>query len=152
MSQTRASLDRFRKAFGSRPLMSWSDLPDLLRIPRADLVFLARRYWRGYRSRLPFAGGTRARAVWRSSERDFRQVRLCIAGRVSVRLGDGRLLVGECRIPPGFAGNPDREQAILDKFHREATPVLGDSRAEQLAAGVLALPGGTARGLMDALA
>jgi 2-methylcitrate dehydratase PrpD len=152
MSQARASLDRFREAFGSRPLLTWSDVPDLLRTPPADLAYLARRYWRGYRSCLPFPGGAVSRAGWRSVESDFRRVRLSIAGRVTLRLRDGRVLVDECRVPPGFAGDPNREQAIRAKFEREAVPVLGAERAHRLASGVLDLPAISARDLMEMLA
>ena len=151
MSQARASLDRFREAFGSRPLLGWRDLPDLARTSRSDLAYLARRYWRGYRSRLPFVGGAAARAAWRSTESDFSQVRLALAGRVTLRLRDGRVLTEECRIPPGFAGDPNREQAIHDKFGREAVPVLGVSRARRLASLVLELPTTSARELMHAI-
>ena len=152
MSQARASLDRFGEAFGSRRLLSWSDLPELLRMPRADLGYLARRYWRGCRSRLPFRGGAASRAAWCSVESDFSRVRLPLAGRVSLRLRDGRVLVEECRIPPGFAGDPNREQAIRAKFDREAVPVLGAERARRLGAAVLDRPALPARELMETLA
>jgi hypothetical protein len=151
MSQARASLDRFKEAFGSRPLLSWSDVPDLLRTPRADLAYLARRYWRGYRSRLPFPRGARSRAAWRSVESDFRRVQLALSGRVTLHLRGGGVLVDECRIPPGFAGDPNREQAIRAKFDREAAAVLGAERAGRLATAVLALPSVSARELMETL-
>jgi 2-methylcitrate dehydratase PrpD len=152
MSQARASLDRFREAFGSRPLVSWSDLPDLLCTPPADLAYLARRYWRGYRSRLPFPHGARSRAAWRSVESDFRRVRLALSGRVTLRLRGGRVLVDECHVPPGFAGDPNREQAICSKFDREAVPALGAERARRLGTAVLDLPSVSARELMETLA
>jgi 2-methylcitrate dehydratase PrpD len=152
MGQARASLDRFREAFGSRPLLSVRDLPDLLRTPAADLGYLTRRYWRAYRWHLPFRGGAAARAAWRACEHDFRRLRLALAGRVTLRLRGGRELVEECRVPPGFAGDPDRERVIRAKFEREAAPVLGQARADRLASAVLAMPAASPGELMEAIA
>jgi hypothetical protein len=125
MGQTHHTLDRLKEMVGSRPLLSLRDGPELLRLPGADRSYLMRRYWRGYRNRLPFLGGSPARRRYRSFESDLSRLSMRLAGRVRIHLGDGRMLVDECRIPPGFAGDPTREERMREKFRREAGAVLG---------------------------
>lgn len=125
MGQTHHTLDRLKELVGSRPLVSWRDLPELMRMSRADRSYLLRRYWRGYRGRLPFPGGREARRRYRSYERDLSRLAMRLAGRVRLHFHDGRTAVAECRIPPGFAGDPEREYRMREKFRREAGATLG---------------------------
>ena len=74
---------------------------------------------------MPFLGGSEARTRYRSREYDLSRLAMRLAGRVQIFLRDGRILVDECRIPPGFAGDTDREQRMRDKFRREGGAVLG---------------------------
>jgi hypothetical protein len=134
MGQAHRTLGKFKRILGSRGPLAWTDLPDLLRLPGTDRAYLATRYWRGYRSRLPFAGGRAAVARYRSSEADLSRLSMRLGARLRVRLRSGKTLEEECRIPPGFAGDPQREERMRDKFRREARPVLGSAAAGILAA------------------
>jgi 2-methylcitrate dehydratase PrpD len=60
------------------------------------------------------------------------------AGRVVIRLADGRELRGECPFPPGTPENPLTPDAVLAKFRANATPALGEA-ADALAASLLDL-------------
>lgn len=132
MGQTHHTLDRLKGLVGSRPLLSWRDVPALLRVPNADRSYLVRRYWRGYRGRLPFLGRQAARRRYRSYEGDLSKLAMRLAGRVHVRLDDGRERVEECRVPPGFAGDPERQERMRDKFRREAGAAIGEGAAVML--------------------
>jgi hypothetical protein len=49
-----------------------------------------------------------------------------------VRLDDGRVLREELFVPPGFAGDPDRESVSRAKFLREVGAALSPERAARL--------------------
>lgn len=125
MGQSHRTLDRFKDLVGSRPLLSWRDAGGLARLPATDRSYLLRRYWRGYRARLPFRGGASARRGYRSWEDDMSRLTMRLAGRLQVTLRSGRVLAAECRVPPGFAGDPDRSRRMRDKFVRECRATLG---------------------------
>src|SRR5262245_21139584 len=58
--------------------------------------------------------------------------------RLRLRLRDGRTLEGETGVVRGDAENPAGEGEVVAKFEALAAPVLGDRRARELAAAVLA--------------
>lgn len=142
MGQAGHTLKRFRDLVGSRPLLSWRDVPRVLGLRGADRSYLVRRFWRGYRARLPFLGGREARLRYASRESDMSRLTMRMSGRVNVRLRDGRTRVEECRIPPGFAGDPDRELRMREKFRREAGAVLG-AKADAVLAALESIPSGS---------
>jgi 2-methylcitrate dehydratase PrpD len=58
--------------------------------------------------------------------------------RLRLRLRDGRTLEGEAGVVRGDAENPASEGDVVAKFEALAAPVLGERRARELAAAVLA--------------
>ena len=59
--------------------------------------------------------------------------------RLRLSLRDGRVLEGEAGVVRGDADNPVPESEVLAKFEALAAPVLGERRAGQVAAAVLAI-------------
>ena len=59
--------------------------------------------------------------------------------RLRLRLRDGRFLEGEAGVVRGDAENPVPEVDVIAKFESLAAPVLGDRRAGQVVAAVLAI-------------
>lgn len=139
MSQTRRTFGKFKEAIGSQRLFTVPDVLAILRLPAPDRNYLLRRISRGFRAGLPFLNAT-DREGYVSYERDLSKFHFRQSGRVEVRLKDGKALMGECRVPPGFAGDPDREKRVEQKFMREAAPVCGRSAAEEIMRMVYSLP------------
>jgi hypothetical protein len=100
---------------------------------------LLRRIARGFRAGMPFPNAaTRERYV--SYEQDLAKFQFRQSGRVEVQLKDGSILRGECRVPPGFAGDPERKNRVEQKFMREAAPVCGKPVAEEVMKKIYSLP------------
>jgi len=59
--------------------------------------------------------------------------------RLRLSLRDGRVLEGEAGVVRGDADNPVPESEVLAKFEALAGPVLGERRAGQIVAAVLAI-------------
>jgi len=59
--------------------------------------------------------------------------------RLRLSLRDGRVLEGETGVVRGDADNPAPESEVLAKFEALAGPVLGERRAGQVVAAVLAI-------------
>ncbi len=118
MSEAHETMGRFHRAFGTPRALSLGDLPRLLRLPRGDLGYLLRRYAVGARARLPFASA-RARRAYVSRETDLRRMEIRFSAGVRVHLDDGRTLASEVLVPPGFAGDPARDQVPPAKLARE---------------------------------
>jgi 2-methylcitrate dehydratase PrpD len=120
----------FRRMFGSARAIGPGDLVRLLRLPVADWLFFARRWWRSAGSHLRVAAG-RGEADVRPLG-DLRRLMFCMGGRVTVALRGGTTLVAERIVPTGMAGDPDRAAVVKEKLAVEGTPVIGAARAEAL--------------------
>jgi hypothetical protein len=59
---------------------------------------------------------------------------------VEIFLKNGSVLGGECRVPPGFAGDPDRAARVEEKFIRETAPLCGGAAAAEALEKIQALP------------
>ncbi|MFZ4633297.1 MAG: MmgE/PrpD family protein [Saprospiraceae bacterium] len=142
------AMSRFKKAFGSRPLLHLGDIPALFRLSAADRNYFFRRYWRSvhFSERLPFM---QTKSPY-SHEGDLSKMSFPLSGRVKVTLKDGQVLKASCHIPPGFAGDPLRKNAVLEKYFRETIPVWGEEKASRVKALVDRLPEISIRALMKA--
>lgn len=132
MAEAHRTLDRFRAAFGTPAALSIKDIPALLRMDKRDLFYLLRRYAVGFRARLPFLEGKKARAAYVSRETDLRKMSLRFGARVCITMSDGRILSNELRTPPGFAGDPNRKAIPETKFHREVGSAVSSAHAQLL--------------------
>ena len=132
MVEAHRTLDRFKKAFDTPSALGTEDIPALLRLSRADLAYLLRRYAIGLRSRLPFRDGAAGRDAYVSRETDLRRMSLRFGAGVRITLDDGRVLAEEVSTPPGFAGDPERMAIPAAKFLREVGAATSPERAESL--------------------
>jgi 2-methylcitrate dehydratase PrpD len=143
------ALRRFKKAFGSRPLIRIGDLPELVKLSAADRNFLFMRFWKAYRSKLPFKS-RETREAYRSHEGDLKKMSFPLSGRVRIQMKNGEILEEYCKLPPGFAGDPNREQVVEDKYFRETSPVWGSEKAKHVKKMIKDLPDIQIRQLMHA--
>jgi len=144
------ALRRFKKSFGSRPLIQSSDLPEILKLSSEDRYYLVKRFWKAYRAKLPFRNKN-SRNAYRSHEGDLRKMSFPLSGRVQVRMRNGKILDAFCRIPPGFAGDPNRKEVVEKKFFRETIPVWGVQKAQYVREMVFILDDIQIRQLTDTL-
>ncbi len=123
-------LDNFKKAFGSRPLFQIRDIPHLMKLPYEDQNYILKRFWRTYRANLPFLKG--GKKNYRSHEGDLSKMCHAIGGKVIVNMVNGKRFESSCDIPPGFCGSAGREEEVVKKYFREATPVLGNENTRKV--------------------
>ena len=55
-----------------------------------------------------------------------------LSGRVEVVLRNGEKIENYCKLPPGFAGDTERENITINKFIREAVPVWGQEKSKRV--------------------
>jgi 2-methylcitrate dehydratase PrpD len=125
------TLDRFKKAFGSRSLFRWNDIRDIANIPFNDQLYFIKRYLHA------FNGSYGKKELYANAENsyshegDLRKMTFPMSGRVEVILKNRKKLLSECTIPSGY--NPvEREQTIRNKYFRETIPVWGESKAAEI--------------------
>jgi 2-methylcitrate dehydratase PrpD len=61
----------------------------------------------------------------RSFEKDLSKLQFRIGTTAYIHLHSGEILTGECDVPKGFAGDPEKKYRVLEKFQRECNPVYG---------------------------
>lgn len=125
------TLDRFKKAFGSRPLLHISDIFELKKLNPKDRKYILTRFATSYRASLPFLSKQK-RLAYRSHEGDLKKMIFALSGRVKVTLKNGDYFEGYCHTPPGFAGDPNRYAEGEMKYFRETVPVWGPEKAAQV--------------------
>ena len=150
MGNADRTLKIMQKAFGSPKLFSLKDLPALYRLKGKDRRYFFRRYWTGYRARLPFWGGEAARRRYRSHEKDLDKMELRLGSKVKVSLKNGKVLENLCAVPPGFAGDPHKMEAAREKYYRETVPIYGKEKAEKIDQLIYTFPDGDIKSLMSA--
>jgi len=126
MSGASNTLDEFRKSFGSQRLLSWYDIPKLLSLKKTDRNYFFKRYWLGLRGHFPFLSKAK-RDQYVSHESNLDQMSFKLSGIVTVVTGEGERLIYHCSVPPGFAGDPNRNDVVRLKYFRETEPVLKGS-------------------------
>ena len=61
----------------------------------------------------------------RSFEIDLSKLQFRIGTTAAIHRNNGEILTGDCDIPMGFAGDPDKNKRVIEKFERECQPVYG---------------------------
>jgi hypothetical protein len=122
MAESHRTMDRFRAELGAPGFVELRDLPALARLG-GDAGYLLRRYARGYRARLPFAGGRATRAAYVSNDTDLRAMSFAAGALVEVGLDDGTTVTHEVSLPRGFSGDARRADVAREKLAREAKRV-----------------------------
>jgi 2-methylcitrate dehydratase PrpD len=126
---SRKTFSRFKKAFGSRPLIQWIDLFELLKIPRTDLWYFLRRYFKSFPSSPLKMKPQKNNDKNYSHEGDLGKMEFNLSGRVEIIFNDGKKITETCILPPGFANDPERGKVVRTKFMREAIPVWGETKS-----------------------
>jgi 2-methylcitrate dehydratase PrpD len=144
------AMSRFKKAFGSRPLLHLGDIPALIKLPSRDRNYFLQRYWRSvnFSGRLPFM----QKKSQQSFEGDLSKMSFPLSGRVKVVLKNGQVFDASCQIPSGFAGDPLRKDTVMEKYLRETIPIWGEEKANRVRMLVDKLPEISIRVLMKAFA
>ncbi|MFC1628919.1 MmgE/PrpD family protein [Gemmatimonadota bacterium] len=145
------TMKQFSRAFGSRPLLQWSDIPALARISAADRTYFVRRHLRSMMARFRQVDWTDSDRSHASAEGDLERIAFRFGGRVELFLKNGRRESAECDIPPGFTDDPDREEIVEQKFLRESAPVWGSERSRQVLRIIRQIEKHTTRELLNTL-
>jgi 2-methylcitrate dehydratase PrpD len=128
LGSSQKTFKRFKKAFGSRPLIGWHDLFEIPKINSSDQLYFLKRYLRSVSF---FGSGQRTDKNIEhefSHEGDLSKMVFNLSGRVEVNLKSGKRIESYCMLPPGFTNDAGREKVIRNKFHREAIPVWGEDK------------------------
>ena len=132
LGNSQKTFRRFKKAFGSRPLIGWNDLYKIPKMKLADQLYFLRRLVRSV-SLFPNNGNfskNKDRAF--SHEGDLSKMIFNLSGRVEVVLKNRKKIDSYCKLPPGFANDKERENIIKNKFMRESKPVWGEAKAKRV--------------------
>jgi 2-methylcitrate dehydratase PrpD len=145
------TLERFKKAFGSRSLFHWRDIKGIANIPFNDQLYFLNRY------RLSFSGKYGRNGLYYDAENsyshegDLSKMTFPMSGRVEVVLKNRKKLERTCVIPSGY--DPEkRDVTIRKKFLRESIPVWGEKKALEIMKIVLDFDKYQCRDLMKAIA
>jgi len=131
MGQTSHTLKIMKRSFGSRNLVTLSDIPLLLMLPNSDLKYFLRRYYRGVRPTFPFLS-TDKQKKYVSYECDLEQIEFRLASSVLIIFNDGTTSEAEQIIPPGFSGDPNRFQIGIEKFEFETNYCITSANQESI--------------------
>jgi 2-methylcitrate dehydratase PrpD len=132
LGNSKKTFKRFKKAFGSRPLLTWKDIGAIGSVDYKDLKYFIKRYFISMESSAAIKLKIGNRSKWFSHEEDLKRMKFCLSGKVEITLEDGNRLEEACFIPAGFAGSPDIENEIKYKFMRETTPLWGEQNAQKI--------------------
>jgi len=128
----RKTFKRFKKAFGSRPLIQWKDLFELGKVQRTDLWYFLRRFTKSFSFTLLKSKDQKNINKACSHEGDLSKMEFNLSGRVEIIFKDGRKIAETCKLPPGFANDPERGNVVQNKYIREAIPVWGEAKSMKI--------------------
>ena len=131
MSSANKTLKGFRAALGSRPLLQWSDVSKILKLPVDDQLYYLRRYRRSLVSMMQLTFMERRESFF-AGEGDLSRMSFKLSGKVRIWLTDGSEMEEYCELPDGFSGSPIREQTIMEKYKRESIPVWGEEKSARI--------------------
>lgn len=115
---TDKTLNHLKKVYKNRTLFHLSDLKQILKLPKGYLFYLIKRVLKSH-------SGKRGLSSLKSSEKDLSKLQFRIGTSAEIHLFSGEILKGECNVPKGFAGDPDKKIRVIEKFQRECNPVYG---------------------------
>lgn len=126
------TIKRYKSNYGERQLFKWADVKEILGLPGSDLSYFRKRYFQAVKGKFQMKRSKEFKHNNFSHEEQLENMVFRLSGRVEVELKDGKTFKSTCMIPPGFLGNPNRENVIMEKYYRETEPVLGRTRAESI--------------------
>jgi len=145
---SQSTLKKFGKALKNRSLFQWSDLLAIFSIPRKDVAYFIKRI---LRSKWAYFVPKHRKKDYRSYEKDLSKIAFRLSATLKVELTDGSTYESNCEVPDGFMGDPNKNEVVTEKFFREAIPVMGKERSEQIHQLVLRSEGYKVKSLMKLL-
>lgn len=125
MTESQKALKKTRAIYGNRSLLELKDLANLLKLTKPDLQYFLTRYINAIK-------GKYTHSHIKSYESDLSKLEFALGSQVNIHFKNGEIFTQACRLPKGFAGHPDKEQTVKDKFYRETIPVYGKEKAETI--------------------
>jgi 2-methylcitrate dehydratase PrpD len=129
LGSSRKTFSRFKKAFGSRPLVGLKDIYEIPKVPWQDQMYFYKRYARSLMSFSDKWKSDKNKESAFSHEGDLRKMVFNISGRVEVTLKNGQKVESYCKLPAGFSDDNKRLIVIRNKFKRETVPVWGEGKS-----------------------
>lgn len=125
------TLKDLKKVYKNRSLFELSELKELLRLPKGYLSYLIKRVFKSF-------AGKNGLSMLKSYENDLSKLQFRIGTTAVIHLNSGEILTGECDIPMGFAGDPNKKYRVIEKFKRECNPIYGIRKTSRLLQEILA--------------
>ncbi|MCL6260574.1 MmgE/PrpD family protein [Aquiflexum sp. TKW24L] len=125
MSDSQKALKRTQKVYQNRSLFEWGDLIQFLSLPKGYLRYLGIRYLNSF-------SGKYFKKDKKSHEMDLSKMEFHIGSEITITFNDGSQIKSHCGIPKGFAGDPGKIEAVLEKYERETVPILGKQKSDSL--------------------
>jgi 2-methylcitrate dehydratase PrpD len=119
------TLKHLKKAYKNRSIFELSELRELLKLPKGYLAYLIKRVLKSYAGKTGFS-------KLRSYETDLSKLQFRVGTAAAIHLESGEILYGDCDIPKGFAGDPDKRFRVIEKFERECLPIYGPEITAQI--------------------
>lgn len=151
LGSSQKTFRRFKKAFGSRPLVGWKDIFEIPKVPWNDQIYFLKRYARSLLSFSDSWKSAKNKEFAFSHEGDLRKMAFNISGRVVVTLKNGQTLESYCKLPAGFSDDNKREAVIRAKFMRETIPIWGEQKAIKVEKIIMTLDQLRSNDLMSAI-
>ena len=127
---TDKTLKHLKKVYKNRTLFELSEFKELLRLPKGYLSYLIKRILKSY-------VGKNGLSQLKSFEKDLSKLQFRVGSKVEIHFNSGEILRGECDVPKGFAGDPDKKCRVIEKFERECNPIYGIEKTTLLLTQIL---------------
>lgn len=124
------TLKHLKKVYKNRTIFDQSELKEFLRLPKGYLSYLIKRVLKSYAGKNGFS-------KLKSFENDLSKLQFRIGTTAQIHFSSGEILTGECDVPKGFAGDPDKKCRVIEKFERECKPIYGLENTDLLLTQIL---------------
>ncbi|RTL60252.1 MAG: hypothetical protein EKK37_05285 [Sphingobacteriales bacterium] len=114
-----------KKVYKNRTLFQSSEWKEFLKLPKGYLAYFLKRILKSYAGH---KGWTRLK----SFENDLSKLQFRVGSTAHIHLHSGEVLTGECTVPKGFAGDPEKNIRVIEKFRRECIPLYGMDKTNRL--------------------
>jgi hypothetical protein len=117
-STSNRSMKYLRKVYKNRTLFEWKEYKELFKLPPGYLIYLVKRVLRAKAGKYGFSS-------LRSYEYDLSKLVFKTGATIEIHTVSGEIIKGNCIVPKGFAGDPEKALSVYEKFERECSPVYG---------------------------
>jgi 2-methylcitrate dehydratase PrpD len=125
------TLKHLKKVYRNRTIFHRSDVREFVKLPKGYFPYLLKRFLKSHVGKIGIS-------KLKSYENDLLKLRFRIGSIVEIHTKSGETLIGKCDVPKGFAGDPEKEFRVIEKFERECEPVYGKEKTKRLLQQILA--------------